>query len=50
MELRKIDEWMCKNKLFINHWKTKFLLIKGVFSTEKMNLKKKEFSVKDLNL
>ena len=39
MELKKIDEWLCKNRLFINCSKKKFLLFNR-------NAKKNEFSVK----
>ena len=38
-ELGKIDEWLCKNRLFINYSKTKFLLFNRT-------AKKSEFSVK----
>ena len=39
MELKKIDEWLCKNRLFITYLKTKFLLFNR-------SAKKNKFSVK----
>ena len=39
IELKKIDKWLCKNRLFLNYSTTKFLLFNRT-------AKKKELSVK----
>ena len=45
MELRKIDEWLCKNRSFIKYSKTKFLLFNRTAKKTELSVKVNGFVI-----